>query len=172
MTLLSRKTDYALLILSYLHTHPEGGCARTIAESFGISRAFIANILKELCQKGFVTSHRGVNGGYVLQRAADDITLAELLESLEDGFRVANCNNHSHGEAEGESEEECVVSNICPIRGPIGELHRRILDMLRAVTIAELFQSALPTTTFQPILSTLNLRETYTSGVETLVPAN
>ena len=63
MTLLSRKTDYALLILWYLHGHPTGGCARTIAEHFGLSRAFVANILKELCQKGFVGSHRGVNGG-------------------------------------------------------------------------------------------------------------
>ena len=36
MTLLSRKADYALLILSYLHDRP--GTARAIADKFGISR--------------------------------------------------------------------------------------------------------------------------------------
>src|SRR3981081_2214088 len=97
MTLLSRKTDYALLILSYLHSHADGGCARTIAEHFGLSRSFLANILKELCQKGFVTSHRGVKGGYGLQRPSEEINLAELLEALEDGFRLASCNSHAHG---------------------------------------------------------------------------
>src|SRR3954447_3329218 len=115
MTLLSRKTDYALLIFSFLHNHPEGGCARTIAESFKLSRAFVANILKELCQKGFVTSHRGVNGGYVLLRPTDEITLAELLENLEDGFQLTSCNSHEP-KASG---DECSVLHICPIRGPI-----------------------------------------------------
>ena len=147
--------------MSYLHGHAVGGCARTIAEHFGLSRAFVANILKELCQKGFVTSHRGVKGGYALQRPAEDVTLAELLESLEDGFQLADCNSPMH--AEGGSDE-CSVLHICPIRGPIGELHRRILDNLRGVSIAELFQSNLPAPTFQPVLSTLTLREAYATA--------
>ena len=161
MTLLSRKTDYALLILYYVHTHAEGGCARTIAETFGLSRAFVANILKELCQKGFVTSHRGVKGGYFLQRPADEISLAELMESLEDGFQVANCNNSNHAQG---GEDECSVLHICPIRGPIAEVHRRILETLRAVTIAEIFESQLPAARLQPVLSVLNLREPCATG--------
>jgi len=166
MTLLSRKTDYALLILSFLNDRRAGGCARTIAEHFGLSRAFVANILKELCQKGFVNSQRGVNGGYFLQRSADDISLAELLESLEDGFQLSNCNSPNHGE---DGHDECAVLHVCPIRGPIAEVHRRILEMLRSVTIGELFANAIPTmTTFQPVLATLNLREVSASGVTDL----
>src|SRR5882724_181631 len=88
MTLLSRKADYALLILSYLNEKAVGGTARAIAERFGLSRAFVANILKELCQKGFVVSHRGVKGGYSLARPAESVSLAELLETIEDGFRL------------------------------------------------------------------------------------
>jgi Rrf2 family transcriptional regulator, cysteine metabolism repressor len=158
MTLLSRKTDYALLILSYLHGHAGGGCARTIAEHFGLSRAFVANILKELCQKGFVTSHRGVKGGYGLQRPARAITLAELLETLDDGFRLANCNTHREPE---DHEDECVVLHICPIKGPIGELHRRILETLQGISLADIFQPNLPAATFQPVLATLGMRESF-----------
>jgi Rrf2 family cysteine metabolism transcriptional repressor len=157
MTLLSRKTDYALLILSYLEGRPVGGCARTIAEHFGLSKGFVANILKELCQKGFVVSHRGVKGGYALQRPADEITLAELLESLEDGFRLANCNDHAPGTVH--DGDECAILNTCPIKGPIGELHRRILETLRGVTLAEIFRPGLPAATFQPVLATLGLRD-------------
>ncbi|MBY0457685.1 MAG: Rrf2 family transcriptional regulator, partial [Gemmataceae bacterium] len=87
MTLLSRKADYALLVLSYLYQHKAGGTAKAAADQFGLSRPFVANILKELCGKGFVTSHRGVKGGYTLARDAAAVTLAELLESMEDGFR-------------------------------------------------------------------------------------
>lgn len=165
MTLLSRKTDYALLILAYLHTHRDGGCARTIAESYGISKAFIANILKELCQKGFVASHRGVNGGYALERSTDEINLAELLESLEDGFRLTNCNGHEH--SMDEDEEECAVLHRCPIKGAIGDVHRRILETLRSVTLTEIFQSSQPATTYQPLLATLGLREPAAAAMAT-----
>ena len=62
------------------------GSAREIAARFELSRAFVANILKLLCGKGFVTSHRGVKGGYVLERPADEVTLAELMDALDDSF--------------------------------------------------------------------------------------
>src|SRR6266542_4918841 len=91
MTLMSRKVDYALLILAYLDRKTEGGCARAIADRYGLSKGFVANILKELCHKGFVASHRGVKGGYVLRRPAEDISLAELMETLDEGFTLAEC---------------------------------------------------------------------------------
>ena len=93
MPLLTRKVDYAILVLSYLHHHADGGCAREIADKFHLSRAFVANILKELCQKGFVASHRGVKGGYALLRPAGDISLADFLDALEDQpLSLAACN--------------------------------------------------------------------------------
>jgi Rrf2 family protein len=135
VTLLSRKADYALLILSYLHQKAGGGTARAIAEKLGLKPPFIANILKELCQIGFVASHRGVKGGYTLARPAETITLAELLESLEAGFRLTVCNpsdsHHDH--------ESCSLEGACALKGPLSGVHRRLLEVLRGVTLAELF---------------------------------
>src|SRR6476661_7996636 len=92
MPLLNRKVDYALLILCYLHHKSEGGCAREIASRFGLSRPFVANILKDLCQQHYVQSHRGVKGGYVLLSQTGDRTLSDLIESLDDTVQVAECN--------------------------------------------------------------------------------
>jgi DNA-binding IscR family transcriptional regulator len=100
MALLNRKVDYALLILSYLHHTPEGGCARALAGRFGLSRAFVANILKALCRKGFVASHRGVKGGYLLRPEAGGRTLAELMDSLGDPFSLAECNREAPDQRE------------------------------------------------------------------------
>jgi Rrf2 family cysteine metabolism transcriptional repressor len=132
MTLLNRKVDYALLILCYLHHTPEGGCARAIAAHFGLSRAFVANILKDLCHKGFVASHRGVKGGYVLQSSATRISLADLMDALDDTVRLAEC-NRDH------PDECCSLAAICPIRSPIAEVNRRIRDVLAKTTLAEIF---------------------------------
>lgn len=136
MTLLSRKADYALLILSHLHSRSEGANARAIAERFQLSRPFVANILKELCHKGFVESHRGVKGGYVLLRPAEEITLAELLDALGEGFRLTLC-SHAHP-----SDDPCWLEAECPVKGPLGEIHRRIVDVLHGVTLAEVFTPA------------------------------
>jgi Rrf2 family cysteine metabolism transcriptional repressor len=135
VTLLSRKADYALLILSYLSQ--KTGTARAIKEKFGLSHPFVANILKELGRKGFVTSHRGVKGGYTLARAAESITLAELLESIEEGFRLAVCNTHTPGHEH--DHECCSLAGACTLKSQIAVVHHRLLEVLRGVTLAELF---------------------------------
>jgi Rrf2 family protein len=138
VTLLSRKADYALLILSHLYQHKSGDNARAIAEQFGLSPPFVANILKELCHKEFVTSHRGVKGGYALARDAASISLAELLEAVEEGFRLTVC-NHPTTTAAVPAPEVCEHSGTCALKGPLAEVHQRLMGVLRGVTLAELF---------------------------------
>jgi len=66
----TRKTDYALIALSYLGKLKREGSkpvsARHIAETFGMPQPLLMNILKELCQTRIVASKRGATGGYVL----------------------------------------------------------------------------------------------------------
>jgi Rrf2 family protein len=131
MSLMSRKVDYALLILSHLDRKRAGACSREIADLYGLSKGFVANILKLLCHQGFVASHRGVKGGYVLRRPAEEISLAELMDSLDSGFHLAECTPSSN---------LCTLSAICPVKGAIAEVHRRIRDVLRGVTLADVFR--------------------------------
>jgi Rrf2 family protein len=131
MALLNRKVDYAILVLSHLYRHPGGGAARAIAERYNLSRGFVANILKELCHEGYVTSHRGVKGGYALAAGATQLTLAELIETLDETFRLAEC-NHADG-------ADCAVFGTCTMKEPISAVHNKIMDVLRGVTLGELF---------------------------------
>jgi Rrf2 family cysteine metabolism transcriptional repressor len=131
--MLNRKIDYALLILCYLHHKSEGGCARVIAERYGISRPFIANILKDLCQKKYVHSHRGVKGGYLLSPEVRERSLAELIDDLDDTVQLAECNTVP-------PDGCCELLEHCPIRAPIADVHRRIRDLLESVKLVELFQ--------------------------------
>lgn len=135
MALLSRKIDYALWILCYLHHKPEGGCAREIAGHFRLSRPFVANILKDLCHKGFVTSQRGVHGGYVLRKTTARVNLADLLDALDGPMRLAEFKQEK-------PEECCMLAEACPIRGPIEEVHARVRRVLEGVTLAEIFGKA------------------------------
>ena len=152
MTLLSRKADYALLILSHLHQKQAGGTARAIAERFGLSRPFVANILKELCQTGFVASHRGVKGGYTLARPAGEISVAGLLGAIDERFQLTVCSSHGHADA-----TTCSVETCCPIKGPLGEMHARIMAVLAGVTLADLLHQTDAAPLLQ--LQTLTVRD-------------
>ncbi len=161
MTLLSRKADYALLILSYLHERT--GTARAIAEKFAISRSFVANILKELNHRGFVESHRGVKGGYRLARPADTITLAELLESIEDGFRLTVCITPLSGR-NSTGHSTCEHAGTCTLKAPIALVHQRLLEVLHGITLADLFEparltAARPANPTHPVLNLTVLSE-------------
>lgn len=132
MALFTRKVDYALVVLSYLHHRPEGACARVIAEKFSLKPAFTAKVLKLLCTAGLVRGQRGVHGGYVLRRPAADIRLGELLDLLEEPFHLADCSR--------ESGDGCELHHTCPVRSAITEIDRRIRAVLAGVTLAELFR--------------------------------
>jgi len=132
MPLLNRKVDYALLILCYLHHKLDGGCAREIAARFGLSRPFVANILKDLCQQHYVDSHRGVKGGDLLRPEVRERTLADLIEALDDTVQLAECNTVP-------PDGCCEVMECCPIRVPIAEVHQRLRAVLEDVRLGDLF---------------------------------
>jgi Rrf2 family protein len=95
----------------------------------------VANILKRLCHRGLVASHRGVKGGYALRRPAGEIRMSELMDALDDPLYLAQCNRPG-------ADGSCGLTHVCPVRGAIGEVHRRLRDMLANVTLAELFGPA------------------------------
>jgi Rrf2 family transcriptional regulator, cysteine metabolism repressor len=153
MTLLSRKADYALLILAYLNGRGEGANARVIAERYGLSKSFVANILKELAGADFLISQRGVKGGYTLKHPAREINLADLLAAINENFQLAVCNHHDAPAL----HETCTLEPTCPVKGPLANLHNRLMSVLREVTLADLFDQNEPVgraaTTLLPLLT-------------------
>ena len=81
---ISTKIDYALRAMAQLAS---GGAepmkAEHIARSQRIPLKFLCAILNELRRDHLVRSQRGPEGGYVLGRAAKNITLADVMRALE-----------------------------------------------------------------------------------------
>jgi len=82
---ISVKGEYALEALFDLACHDSGGPVRIadVARRQKIPQKFLELILAGLKQGGFVTSRRGAEGGYLLARPADAITVGEVLRFVE-----------------------------------------------------------------------------------------
>jgi Rrf2 family protein len=82
---ISAKTDYAVRAAVELAGAPDGGLlkAEQIAEVQDIPLNFLENILGQLRQARIVESRRGPEGGYLLARPADEITLADVIRAID-----------------------------------------------------------------------------------------
>ncbi|HUA87099.1 MAG TPA: Rrf2 family transcriptional regulator [Bryobacteraceae bacterium] len=86
---ISVKGEYALQAIFDLASQPPGEPVKIadIARRQKIPQKFLELILASLKQGGFVESRRGAEGGYRLARAADQITIGDVLRFVEDGKR-------------------------------------------------------------------------------------
>jgi Rrf2 family protein len=82
---ISVKGEYALQALFDLASQHTGEPVKIadIARRQKIPQKFLELILASLKQGGFVESRRGAEGGYLLARPADAITVGELLRFVE-----------------------------------------------------------------------------------------
>jgi len=64
---------------------------RQIAESQDISMRYLEHILNALRASGLVKSTRGAKGGYELARQPGEITLGEIIRSLEGPMNIVPC---------------------------------------------------------------------------------
>lgn len=82
---MSQKCRYALRAIFELAVRNTSDPVKTqdIACAQSIPARFLEVILVELKHGGFVESRRGNDGGYILARAVDDLTVGEVIEFLE-----------------------------------------------------------------------------------------
>lgn len=84
---ISAKAEYAcaaMLELAASYGDPAPVRIRSIADAQGISARFLVQILLQLKTAGLVASVRGAAGGYQLARAPEAITLAQIINAIDD----------------------------------------------------------------------------------------
>lgn len=89
---ISRKTDYALRMLSML-VKDEGGLlsVRTAADEVGVPYSFARSIQHGLVQAGIIESLRGVHGGMRLKVDPSDITIRQVVEAVQGPLVMNDC---------------------------------------------------------------------------------
>ena len=83
---LSVKVDYACRVLAQLaRQHGEGRLAHIeeLAKIEAVPANYLVQILSELRNGGLIVSRRGKQGGYVLSRAPEKITLYDIVKVIE-----------------------------------------------------------------------------------------
>ncbi|OGC38483.1 hypothetical protein A2V54_01610 [candidate division WWE3 bacterium RBG_19FT_COMBO_53_11] len=97
-----------------------------IASSCRLPQTFLEQIAFDLRKSQLLTAQRGRNGGYLLTRSPEMISLVEILEVLEGPLKTVPC-----------QDSQCSLSD-CATRGFWEVLQRYLHKTLQRITLADL----------------------------------
>jgi Rrf2 family nitric oxide-sensitive transcriptional repressor len=90
--MLSQTVEYALRAVVYLARKPgESSTTEDVAEATRVPPAYLAKIFQGLVRAGVVRSQRGVGGGVMLARPADEVTILDVVNAVEPIRRITSC---------------------------------------------------------------------------------
>ena len=92
MAFIGNRVEYALHSLLWLAAPLEQRpSARDLAELQGLSPAFLSKIFQKLEKAGIVEATGGIRGGYRLAKAADEISVLEIIDAVEGRKNLFDC---------------------------------------------------------------------------------
>ncbi len=105
---------------------------RSISESEGLSTAYVGKLMFLMQKGGLVQATRGVQGGYVLVKSPDEVTLDQVFAALDPGGLEDVCEKFTGLEA------QCVHNGNCSVKRMWDGLSGHLQSYLRGITLRDL----------------------------------
>ncbi len=125
--MITRETDYAVRTILYLCGQDKDRyvSSNELSEKMCIPYRFLRKLIKKLVDSGIVKSKKGKNGGLVIAKKPEEITLYEVMSVLDvNGITLNSCLR---------DEEKCSFSGVCPVHGRLlkiqDELDRKLSEI-------------------------------------------
>lgn len=142
MALIGVGTEYVLHSLIWLVDNPEPVSALDLSELQDIPATFVAKLLPKLEKAGLLEAYEGLRGGYRLGRAAETITVLDVVEAVEGKKALFNCQ---------EIRGRCVLfqelpprwssDGVCSIHAVMLRAERAMRHELAQTSLADLSRS-------------------------------
>ena len=124
---ISKKAEYAIKAVINIarHTNNRPLQISEISKTESIPTKFLEQILLNLKNNGILTSKRGANGGYLLAKSKDDISIGMILDIIDGPFDPVGLHSGNHLSA---GLEKCFGEMIEIVNGHLNQF--TITDIL------------------------------------------
>ena len=132
MIKLGKLTDYAVVLMVQLAKDGQdvSRSANTLAEKTGVPEPTVAKVLKLLAREKLIESARGAAGGYKIARAANDISVNEIVTAMEGPVAITACVDGNAGDCKSEMR--------CPVKGYWDPVNKAIRTALENVKLSDM----------------------------------
>ena len=138
--MISSKTKYAIKALIELaEERRRGGTSlriEEIAQRADAPKRFLEHILIDIRRSGIIASRRGRDGGYVLIKPPESVSIGEVLRMIDGPIAPLPCLSRKAYHP----CEDCRDEAACRIRRVFGDLFSAYLLMLESLTLADLMR--------------------------------
>jgi Rrf2 family protein len=132
---LSKKVEYGLIAIRHMASGHSGQIftAKEIADAYQIPYDLLAKVMQKMAREGFIASHQGVHGGYMLVRNPAQMKVSEIIQTIEGkpSVTIIQC--------EAAGPEQCTIQTTCTIKNPMVKIQSTINKVLDELTIMEMF---------------------------------
>ena len=132
--MISKTAEYALrAVTSLAGDAASPASADVLAGRTKVPRRYLTRVLQDLASKGLVSSRSGPGGGYELARAADDVTILDVINAVAPLERITACplGLKSH-------------TSLCPLHAELDKAFAVTEAAFAGVTIRQLLDSTSP----------------------------
>ncbi len=140
MLRVTKVSEYGVLALGFVGQASKAVSAREISEGLKLPFDITAKTLQKLKDAGFVSSLKGINGGYLLTKHLDEISFANVIEALEGSPSVVECIDTNH--------QGCERIYNCQMRNSMQKLNEKIWTLFREMKLSELVGQKSPLLSF------------------------
>lgn len=140
--MITQKMKYALKALLALADEaaqgaPEPLTIEEIAKRSGAPKRFLEHILLEVRNAGIIASIRGRSGGYVMIKKAGEVSISELLRTIDGPIAPLPClSRRAYHRC-----EDCTDEATCRIRKVFADVFWSYLVMIDSLTLADMLRS-------------------------------
>jgi len=131
---ISTKGRYGLRILADIAAKGKNGprLIREISKSQNLSQKYVGRLMMELRAGGLVRSIRGARGGYVLAKSPSEISLLDILETMEGDLSIVAC---------VVCPQKCGQSKSCAAREVWSGLNADIRSKMAEISLAQIAET-------------------------------
>jgi len=127
----SKTCEYAIRAMIYVAQHTRSGQRvgiKDIAKGIDSPEHFIAKILQDLSRKRIVQSAKGPNGGFYLNADSLNLTLADVVKTVDGDELFTGC---------GLGLKQCSETHPCPIHHEFKQIRKDIQCLLEGAKLGE-----------------------------------
>lgn len=130
MIKINRKVEYALMVLKHLSEDNSGEVltAREISKRYKIPFDTTSKVMQTMNAHGILTSNKGVNGGYFLNRPLYEISFLKLSEIIEGKVLDTKC----------DGKTDCELVKSCNIITPVQKINFQVNNFLKNLNLFDL----------------------------------
>jgi Rrf2 family protein len=130
---LSTKGRYGVRFMMELALHNGDGpvLLKDIAERQEISEKYLGQLIPPLKNVGLISSVRGARGGYMLAKPPAQITLKDIVTTLEGSMCLVEC---------VDDPSVCKRSATCAARDVWSEIAQKMLQTLESLTLEKMIE--------------------------------